>query len=147
LFESKAMKKNTIILVAESNQEHSLMIEKNLKRTGIGDGIKRFDNGKALVEFLFTPERQPASYILILDINIEGFAGFEILRKIKSDSYLKKMPIVIFSSQLDQTAIDKCHDLGCSICVSKPEDVEDFSETVHKIGKFLLTVKVPQLNS
>ncbi|MCK4886952.1 MAG: response regulator [Planctomycetes bacterium] len=141
------MKKNVIILIAESNQDHYLIIEKNLRRTGIGDEIKRFDNGRALTEFLFTPERQLTSYILILDINIEGFDGLEILRKIKSDSLLRKMPVVIFTSQQDKTSIDKCYDLGCSVYILKPRDVTDFSDTVHKIGKFLLTVKVPRLNS
>ena len=141
------MKKNTVILIAESNHDHYLIIEKNLKRTSIGNEIKRFDNGKALIEFLFTPQRQPASYILILDINIAGLDGLEILRKIKSDSFLGKMPVVILTSQQDQASIDKCHDLGCSVYISKPKDVADFSETVYKIGKFLLTIKVPLLNS
>ena len=141
------MKKNVVILIAESNHDHYLIIEKNLKRTSIGNEIKRFDNARALIEFLFTPERQPASYILILDINIAGLDGLEILRKIKSDSFLKKMPVVILTSQQDQASIDKCHDLGCSVYMSKPKDVTDFSETVYKIGKFLLTVKVPLLNS
>jgi len=141
------MKKNVIILIAESNQDHYLIIEKNFKRTSIGDEIKRFDNGKTLTEFLFTPERQLASYILILDINIKGLDGLEILRKIKSDSLLRKMPVVVFTSQHDKTSIDKCYDLGCSVYILKPRDVTDFSDTVHKIGKFLLTVKVPRLNS
>ena len=141
------MKKKAVILIAESNHDHYLIIEKNLKRTSIGDEIKRFDNAKELIEFLFAPQRQPASYILILDINIEGLDGLEILRKIKSDSFLKKMPVVILASQQDQISIEKCHDLGCSVYISKPSDVTDFSETVYKIGKFLLTVKVPLLNS
>ncbi len=141
------MGKNAVILIAESNQDHYLIIEKNLRRTGFGNEIKRFDNGKALIESLFTPERQSVSYILILDINIEGLDGLEILRKIKSDSLLRKMPVVIFTSQHDQASIDKCYDLGCSVYISKPKDVTDFSDMVHKIGKFLLTVKVPRLNS
>lgn len=141
------MKENTTILVAESNHDHYLIIEKNLKRTSIGNEIKRFDNARALIEFLFTPERQPTSYILILDINIEGLNGLEILRRIKSDSLLKKMPVIIFASQQDQMSIDKCHDLGCSAYISKPKDATDFSEAVYKIGKFLLTVKIPRLNS
>ena len=141
------MGKNATILVAESDYDHYLIIEKNLKRTGFANEIKRFDSGRALVEFLFIPERQPASYILILDINIKSLDGLEILRKIKSDSFLRKMPVVIFTSQQDQAAIDKCYELGCSIYISKPTDVTDFSDTVHKIGKFLLTVKMPRLNS
>ncbi len=141
------MEKNTAILIAESNQDHYQIIERNIKRAIIGEDIKRFDNGRALVEFLFTSERHPVSCVLVLDLDIEGFDGLEILRKIKSDSYLKKMPVIIFTAQQDQKKIDRCHELGCSIYISKPQEVAEFSDTVYKIGRFLLNVKVPILNS
>jgi len=82
--------REVVILVAEDDSGHARLIEKNLTRAGLGNPIVRFDNGQAVLDFLFRrgPGPQRASempYLLLLDIRMPKVDGIEVLRQLNHD--------------------------------------------------------------
>ena len=78
------------ILIADDDGGHARLIEKNLARGGLRNGIKRFDDGQSILDFLFQrgpgPHREPdAPYLILLDIRMPKVDGVEVLRQIKAD--------------------------------------------------------------
>ncbi|MHC4437201.1 MAG: response regulator [Planctomycetota bacterium] len=142
------MEKENIILVADDDNNHFELIRKNLLRAGLRNKILHLSDGREVLDFLLDTDTghegqsDIQEYILLLDINISGIDGVEILEKIKQDEKLKRIPVIILTAKDDPHTIERCHILGCSTYIVKPAGHEDFEETVHKIGNFLSVVEI-----
>lgn len=145
------MRKDGIILIAEDNEGHFELIRKNLLRAGICNEMLHFADGQETLDFLFKMSKKPEQernnqeYILLLDIRIPKVGGFKVLEKIKQDTELKKIPVIILTVADAPHAIERCHNLGCSTYIVKPTKYEDFEETVQKIGRFLSVIEIASL--
>lgn len=72
--------------------------------------------------------------------------GVEVLRQIKEDPELSKMPVIMITTTDDPREVDNCHKLGCSVYITKPLDYEKFTDAIRKLGLFLKIVSLPILN-
>jgi CheY-like chemotaxis protein len=145
------MKKEVIVLIAEDDDGHAALIEKNLRRAGLLNEIIRFKDGQETLDFLFEkgkkPKRKPdTAYMLLLDIRMPKVDGVEVLRQVKADKGLKKLPIIMITTTDDPREVDLCHELGCSNYITKPIDYDNFMEAVRQLGMFLLVVEVPMID-
>ncbi len=141
------MKKEANILIAEDNKEHFELIRKNLLRAGVCNEMLNFVDGQEILNFLFDVdkgfegEHNSHEYILLLKLNLSKVDGVKVLEKIKQDTQLKKIPVIILTATDDQHTIDRCHNLGCSTYIVKPTEHQDFEETIQKLGCFLSVVE------
>jgi len=145
-----SMNKEIIILIAEDDVGHARLIEKNLRRAGLSNTIERFENGQETLDFLFCRgdgrRRAPdASYLLLLDIRMPQVDGVEVLRQIREDSLLKKMPICMLTTTDDPREVVRCHDFGCNNYIVKPVDYDKFADAIRQLGLFISLVEVPEL--
>lgn len=139
------------IILAEDDEGHATLIQKNLKRAGFKNKFLRFIDGQEVLDFLFQrgngAHRIPGkSYLLLLDIRMPKVDGIEVLRQIKHDPVLNKMPVIMVTTTDDPLEIDSCHSLGCNIYVTKPVEYAKFTDAVEKLGLFLSIVKVPKID-
>lgn len=146
------MIKDTIILIAEDDAGHFLLVKKNLWHTCVANDIFHFKDGQEVLNFLLRrgdgPHRQDDQrYILLLDIRMPKVDGREVLRIIKSEEGLKNMPVIMLTTTDAPSEIDHCYDLGCSFYIIKPVDYKDFMDAVANLGKFLSLsgVRVPRV--
>jgi CheY-like chemotaxis protein len=145
------MKKEVVILIAEDDMGHATLIKKNLARAGITNEIIHFKDGQEVIDFLFkkgkdTHRENHTPYLLLLDIRMPKLDGVEVLRLIKQDNELKKIPVVMLTTTDDPREVDNCHKIGCSNYITKPIDYDKFVEAVRQLGLFLLVVEVPKIN-
>jgi CheY-like chemotaxis protein len=139
------------VILAEDDEGHATLIQKNLKRSGISNTIIHFTDGQQVLDFLFKngdgPHREKnVAYLLLLDIRMPKVDGIEVLRRIKEDNELCKIPVTMLTTTDDPREIANCHELGCSNYITKPVDYDNFIETIKKLGLFLAVVQVPELN-
>ncbi len=145
------MKKDSIILIAEHDEEHFDMMKNSLLRAGVSNQILRLADGRQTLDYLFEISAQPASerasqqYVLFIDVNLPDVGGVEVLEKIKADGQLSKIPVIVLTTVDDPHTIDRCYDLGCSTYVVKPAKNEDFAEIIQKIGSFLSVVETTSI--
>src|SRR5208282_157002 len=129
-----SMAKEIVVLIADDDLGHVRLIEKNLQRAGLHNRIEHFDNGQAILDFLFGrgPRRRAkeASYLLLLDIRMPKIDGVEVLRQLKADPELKKIPVIMLTTTDDPREVENCHAVGCSNYVVKPVDYEKFAEAI-----------------
>lgn len=140
-----------VILVAEDDAGHARLIEKNLTRAGLNNQILRFDNGQAILDFLFrrgaSPQRaSEAAYLLLLDIRMPQVDGVEVLRQIKEDAELRKIPVIILTTTDDPREVERCHSIGCASYIVKPVDYNKFAEAIKGLGLYISLVQVPEIN-
>jgi CheY-like chemotaxis protein len=144
------MTKEVAILIADDDAGHARLIEKNLQRVGLHNAVRRFENGEEILDFLFRRGSEPgrtadASYLLLLDIRMPKLDGVEVLRQIKGDAELRRMPVIMLTTTDDPREVARCHELGCSNYIVKPVDYEKFSDAIKQLGLFISLVQVPEL--
>ncbi len=98
--------REVVLLIAEDDAGHARLIEKNLTRAGLRNRIERFDNGQAVLDFLFRkgsgPHRESETpYLLLLDIRMPRVDGIEVLRHVKQDEELRKIPVIMLTTTDD----------------------------------------------
>lgn len=143
------MKKEVVILIAEDDPGHASLIKKNLKRAGISNKIIHFTDGQQVLDFILQNKTEDEfkliSYLLLLDIRMPKVDGVEVLRQIKQDQELKKIPVIMITTTDDPKEVNACHKLGCSTYIVKPIDYEQFIRAIRQLGLFLSVVEVPVL--
>ncbi len=139
------------LIIAEDDEGHAALIKKNLLRAGFKNHILHFKDGQEVLDFFFKKgegkHRIPGkSYLLLLDIRMPKVDGVEVLRQIKSDPDLSKMPVIMVTTTDDPKEVRHCHELGCSTYITKPVEYEQFIDAIKKLGLFLTVIRVPELN-
>lgn len=143
--------KELVILIADDDSGHARLIEKNLERSGLHNPVLRFENGQEILDFLFCrgdglKRAADTPYLLLLDIRMPKIDGVEVLRQVKADPELRKMPVSILTTTDDPREVARCHELGCGNYIVKPVDYEKFSEAIKQLGLFISLVQVPELD-
>ena len=136
-----------MILLAEDDPGHAVLVEKNLRRAGIANEIVTVDNGQKAVDFLLkqegdTADRHPAPVLILLDLNMPVLDGYQALKIIKNDECTERIPVVILTTTDNPQEIARCSDLGCNVYVTKPVEYDRFSEAIRNLGLFLSIVKI-----
>jgi CheY-like chemotaxis protein len=148
--ESNNMESEVTILLAEDDEGHAQLIKKNLKRAGISNDILHFVDGQEIINFLFKKGDGPyrktdTGYLLLLDIRMPKVNGVQVLRQIKEDAELRKLPVTMLTTTDDPREVENCHILGCSNYITKPVDYDKFVVILRQLGLFLSVVKIPIL--
>ena len=139
-----------MILIAEDDDGHAALIERNLQRSGASGKYLRLKDGQETLDFLFQRGEgeiriQNCPYILLLDINLPKVSGMEVLRQIKGNAELRKIPVTVLSTTDDPQEVEQCHVLGCSYYITKPTEPEVFMNVIARLGQLLDVVKVPHI--
>jgi CheY-like chemotaxis protein len=140
-----------VILLAEDDEGHASLIQRNLKRAGVVNEVVRVRDGQEALDYLRRqgPHAGRAArglMLLLLDINMPRIDGVEVLRQVKADPATAKLPVIMLTTTDDPREVGRCYQLGCSVYITKPVQYEQFAEAVQRLGLFLDIVKVPQEN-
>jgi CheY-like chemotaxis protein len=140
-----------VILVAEDDDGHARLIERNFTRSGLHNPLIRFQNGQQVIDYLFCvgpgPHREPhVSYLLLLDIRMPQVDGVEVLRRVKEHPELRKIPVIMLTTTDDPREVERCHLLGCSSYIVKPVDYGKFAESIQSMGLYVSLVEVPEID-
>ncbi|MEX0830514.1 MAG: response regulator [Nitrospirales bacterium] len=144
------MNPDTTVLIAEDDDGHAALIEKNLRRAGIEKPCHRLRDGQETLDFFLGPHTLPQAkkvcrYLLILDINLPRINGIDVLRRMKDHEVLKRVPVLMLSTTDNPQEVDACHALGCNFYLTKPIEAETFAQVIIRLGSFLDIVTVPTI--
>ena len=78
--------------------------------------------------------------LILLDLNLPRVDGHEVLRQIKADPELRRIPVVVLTTSQAEEDIVRSYDLHANAYVSKPVDFDRFLEVVRQIDSFYISV-------
>ncbi|MCE9529606.1 MAG: response regulator, partial [Planctomycetes bacterium] len=95
-----------VILLAEDDEGHAQLIQRNLKRAGVANEIVRVCDGQDALDYIYCKgiyaNREPqAPLLILLDINMPRIGGIEVLRTLKADPETAKVPIIMLTTTDD----------------------------------------------
>lgn len=129
------------ILIAEDSPADAEMAIDALREAKLANPIVHVEDGVEAMDWLLKrgehasrDEGNPA--LVLLDIKMPRIDGLEVLKNMRNDEHLKRVPVVILSSSREERDLARSWDLGVNAYVVKPVDVQQFFDAVRTLGQF-----------
>lgn len=78
----------------------------------------------------------PRPHLILLDLNLPGRSGHEILQEIKADESLRGIPVIVLSTSEAERDVVRSYNLGANSFISKPMDADDFTHHIHTMETY-----------
>jgi two-component system response regulator len=137
------------ILLVEDNPNDLELALHAFKKNGLADRIRVVRDGAEALDFLFRREAfaglEAAEYpkVILLDLKLPKIDGIEVLRQIKRDPKMRRLPVVVLTSSRQDQDIDECYNLGVNSYIVKPVDFEKFMAAATILGAYWLSFNQP----
>jgi CheY-like chemotaxis protein len=131
------------ILMIEDNPGDARLAREALKEGKILNTLYVMKDGREGLDFLYRRGRYlnvPKPDIILLDLNLPGLDGRQVLQEIKSNDSLKLIPVIVLTSSAAEEDILKSYDLHANCYIVKPVDFEKFTQIVKQLEDFWFSV-------
>ncbi len=140
------------ILLIEDNPDDAELTLRAFKRAQFTNPVKVVGDGAEAIEFLHCTGRYAkrpsvAPQLVLLDLNLPGISGLQVLRTIKAHKQTHLIPVVVLTASRHDRNILSCSRLGAEHYIIKPVDFESFSRIAMKFGLHWALVPSPTLGS
>jgi CheY-like chemotaxis protein len=138
------------LLIIEDSDEDFAALNRMISKTKISNPVYRCEDGEEALDFLYHQGQYedenlfPLPSLIVLDLNLPGTDGREVLTTIKSDRDLKTIPVVIFSTSSNPKDVNACYRYGVSGYIVKPMDTNRLNQLVQTfLNYWFQTVELP----
>ncbi|MBC7904851.1 MAG: response regulator [Gemmatimonadaceae bacterium] len=133
------------ILIAEDDADDRFLLQTAFTEKGYEDKIEFVENGVELLKYLraiegngMTNHHYPT--FILLDLNMPKKDGREVLKEIKEDPALKKIPVIVFTTTKNDAEIKRCYELGANTYVVKPVSFDSLLKVVEDIRAYWFNI-------
>jgi two-component system, response regulator len=133
------------ILLVEDNALDAELSIAALKGDRVANTITWVRDGEEALEYLFRTGRYAERSdvpprLVLLDLKMPKVSGIEVLKAIKTDERLKRIPVVVMTSSQEETDLAKTYELGVNSYVVKPLDFNAFADVTRQAGFYWLAI-------
>lgn len=135
------MTKLRTILLADDNQNDVELSLLALSKKGLANRVTVVNDGVEVLEYLkcegkYKNRSNGHPTVILLDIKMPRMNGIDVLAYLKSDPFLKLIPVVMLTSSKEEPDLQKCYELGVNAYITKPIEIGGFIEAISNIGVF-----------
>jgi two-component system, response regulator len=123
------------VILVEDNQAEAGLLKIAFSELKIKHQLLHFLDGDDVLTQLPGVPIEEIAYIL-LDLNMPKVNGFQVLKTFAAHPSWKSLPVIVFSSSINQTDINTCYELGANAYVPKPMDFNNLTDTLRTIHAF-----------
>ncbi len=141
---------NDPLLIVEDSDEDYNALARLMEQMAVKHPIHRCLDGDEALEFVLqtsAPQtevsRSPRPVVILLDLNLPGTDGREVLAHLKQDQFYTDIPIVIFTTSDNPQDVDFCYQAGANGYLVKPIGFKKLEETVQAFVNYWLRANVP----
>lgn len=131
------------ILLIEDNPGDARLTQEALREGRIPHRLLIADTGFAALEILYRAKTDGGDIkpnLILLDLNLPGKDGGEVLQEIKSDAILRRIPVIILTTSSDEEDIIRSYDLHANCYIIKPMDMHSFARVVRQVEEFWFSI-------
>ena len=137
----------TLLVVEDSDDDFHATV-RAFKKAGLSNPVQRCTNGDQALDYLFRRGEfaDPAKYampgLILLDLNLPGTDGREVLRVLKADPDLRSLPVIVLTTSSAEQDVQRCYDYGANSYMQKPVDLQGFVVAITRLKEFWFEVAV-----
>jgi len=143
----KVQSSQPILIVEDSPEDYEATI-RAFKKSRLFNPVFRCENGDDALDYLFHRGRyqereiSPRPGIILLDLNLPGTDGREVLKIIKSTPEIKMIPVIVLTTSIDRGDIEKCYFDGANSYMQKPVDLNKFIESIQRLKEYWFEISI-----
>ena len=132
------------VLLADDNRFDLDLVKFALEEKEISNPLFYVKDGVEALDFLFSEGKyedrkcQVLPDLVVLDLNLPKIDGLEVLTRLRNNPLTKDLPVIIFSSSVDENDAVRSYQRGANCFIVKPVDFFEFSNTIAGIFRFWL---------
>ena len=141
----KSITESTVnILLVEDNPDHAELVIRSFENHEIPNTIHQAHNGEEALDYLFhrgqysDPLTAPRPNVILLDLRLPRISGLEVLKEIKHDEDLRKIPVVILTTSEAEQDIARAYEYHANSYLVKPVNFDKFSNLMEELGFYWL---------
>lgn len=133
-----------VILLVEDNPDHAELVVRSLRDHRVANTIHHMLDGQEALDFLFHrgayADQNPLDHphVILLDLRLPKVDGLEVLRAIKSDDSLARIPVVILTSSNAEADVARAYEHHANSYLVKPIDFARFTQMMNDLGFYWL---------
>jgi CheY-like chemotaxis protein len=139
-------KKPITILMADDDPDDRRLTQEALLEGNVANDFRCVENGEELFDYLrlqgkyAPPMEAPRPGLILLDLNMPRKDGRAVLKEIKKDPELRRIPIVVLTTSKAEEDVLQSYDLGVSSYIVKPVTFEGLVEIFQTLEKYWLEI-------
>jgi chemotaxis family two-component system response regulator Rcp1 len=144
--EQQTSESTPIVVTVEDNPADVRLIEEGVDAAGIELDLEVIHSGQRAIEQLTTIDAEASdSYpdLVLLDLNLPGKSGFEVLAAIRTETAFQDVPVVVVSSSENSDDIRRVYESSANAYVMKPADPDEYIRMVDAAIEFWITNVTP----
>ena len=139
---------NQPILLVEDSPEDFEATVRAFNRAGLKNPIVRCEDGDSALDYLHRrgrwadPEASRRPGVVLLDLNLPGTDGREVLQEIKRHDHLRHIPVIVLTTSTDERDVEACYQAGANSYIQKPVDMDGFIRAIERLNGYWFEVVV-----
>ena len=132
------------VLLVEDNADDELLARTAFANMDFAHEVVVARDGEEALAYLYGPAQAKRALgasqplVVLLDLNLPGISGLEVLKQIRLDARTRLFPVVVLSSSLQERDLVRSYSLGANSYIRKPVDFTEFEETVRQLASYWL---------
>ena len=133
-----------VILLVEDDPAHAEIVRRNFENSMIANRVMHVADGQEALDYMFRegrycdPVTAPRPGLILLDLRLPKVDGLEVLKRIKADSDLCRIPVVILTTSSAEYDVVKAYDRHANSYLVKPVDFPQFVSLMESLGYYWL---------
>jgi CheY-like chemotaxis protein len=134
-----------VLLIEDSDEDYTALV-RALHGMVVTASLHRCTRGEEALDYLHgrgrfaNPGQAPRPALILLDLNLPGMDGRELLATIKGDARFKSIPVVIVTTSHHARDVEWCYDHGANSYQVKPMDYTKFRDDMRLLVEYWLRV-------
>jgi len=136
-----------ILLVEDSPEDFEATL-RAFRKSGLKNTVLRCEDGDEALDYLHRrgeyadPASSPRPGVILLDLNLPGTDGRQVLNEIKNSERLRDIPVVVLTTSADERDITACYRAGANSYVQKPVDIDGFMKAIERLNGYWFEVVI-----
>ena len=132
------------ILLVEDNLDHMELIRRSFEDHRIANRLFHVEDGEEALDFLFgrgkfaDPATRPLPHLILLDLRLPKIDGLDVLKEIKEDETLRKIPVTVLTTSEAETDVAMAYAHHANSYMVKPVDFDKFHNLMNDLGLYWL---------
>ncbi len=131
------------ILLVEDSPADTELAEEVLRQAKVANNVHVVEDGDDALAFVRQTgefEGRPRPDLVLLDLNLPGRDGREVLEEMKADPALRSIPVIVLTTSTDRGDIEHAYDSYVNAYITKPIDLDAFVAVARSIEDFWLSI-------
>jgi CheY-like chemotaxis protein len=136
-----------ILLVEDSPEDFEATL-RAFRKSGLKNSVVRCEDGDEALDYLHRrgkyadPDSSPRPGVILLDLNLPGTDGRQVLSDVKTNESLRDIPVVVLTTSADERDISACYRAGANSYIQKPVDIDGFMKAIERLNGYWFEVVI-----